>query len=240
VRPGLELSVIAPLYNEVEVVEALARRCLGALDLAGRAGELILVDDASQDGTWAALEALAAEDPRLRPHRLSANRGQLGATCAGLALARGGLVGVIDGDLQDPPERIPALVEALEAAGPEIEVAFAVKRRRDDPLWFRGGRLGYQLLQRLLAPELPAGAGAYCVMRAPLAARVAALAPAKANLAAVLAALGARGVAVPYDKEARYDGHSRVGPAGLVREALGSLALISAPGRWWLRRGGRS
>ena len=221
-----ELSVVAPLHDEDAVAAALARRCAAAARRTGRTWELILVDDGSTDRTASVLEAAGVP---LRLVRLPACRGQWGATREGLARARGRAVVVLDGDLQDPPELIPRLVEAWDGA-PEAAV-FAVKMCRRDPAWFRMGVLGYTAMQAVLGARIPRGAGSYSVLPGPVAARLARLDISDANLAAAVVALGVPTRTVPYARDARVQGSSRVGPAGLVREALGSLWLLSPPGR---------
>jgi hypothetical protein len=137
------------------------------------------------------------------------------------------VVVVLDGDLQDPPEQIGALVAAWETAG--TDVVFATKQHRDDPAWFLVGRAVYGLLQRLPGVRaVPPGVGAYCALSADLAARTSRIGLRTANLAAVLVALGASWTTVPYDKAARYDGTSRIGALGLVDEAWASLLLTGA------------
>jgi hypothetical protein len=219
------LSVVAPVYNEAAILPELARRCAAAAIAAAPDAEVLLVDDASTDATRKVAAALV---PPVRVLHLPANRGQLGATFAGLREARGDVIVVIDGDLQDPPEHIPALVATLRSR-PDLDVVFAAKTRRDDPAWFLVGRAAYGALLSLPgARAVPPGCGAYCAMRPALAARVAALAVPDGNLAPLLIALGARSAVVGYEKVARYDGRSRVGAWGLVREAIPSLALTGA------------
>jgi polyisoprenyl-phosphate glycosyltransferase len=224
--PGL--SVVAPVFNEAGCVRELADRCEAAAKATGLSFELVFADDASSDATPQLLAELAAAG-RVRHVRLEKNRGQFGATQAGLAAARGAIVVTLDGDLQDPPETIPALVAALQGAPGEDEVAFAMKLRRSDPLVVRLGSAGYHLWQRFFAwADVPSGAGAFTAMRSSMAARVAALPWQRSNIGAVLVALGARPLRVGYDKAARYDGRSRVGFKGLVREALASMTLTGA------------
>lgn len=231
---GPALSIVAPLHDEERVVDELIERILLAAESPAPplpAFELVLVDDASTDGTADRVRAWAARDPRVRLVALPRNAGQLGATKAGLAASRGRRVVVLDGDLQDPPELIPALLAAAEAAGPDA-VAFAVKSERDEPLWFLVGQALFHALQDTLGRgAVPGGAGSYCAIPGDLARRASRARIAHANLAALLGALGASGVPVPYAKQARYDGRSRVGLAGLAREAVGSLVLSGAAER---------
>ncbi len=225
--PLPELSIVAPVYNEAAVLETLFERICAAVEATGRSFEVILVDDCSTDGTAEVLGRLGAP---LRPCRLTTNYGQIGATLQGLTCARGGLVVVLDGDLQDPPEVIGSLVERM-AVG-DVELVFATKTRRDDPAWFLVGSGLFHLVQGLAAKRrLPPGAGSYAIMGRELAQRVSRVAVRDANLSALLVALGPTTATVPYEKAARYDGHSRVGAAGLAREALGSLALTGALAR---------
>jgi glycosyltransferase involved in cell wall biosynthesis len=221
--------MIAPVHNEARVLPELARRGLDAVRAVDPDGAVLLVDDASTDDTR------AVPLPKgVSLLSLPVNRGQLGATKVGLAKAPGEVIVVLDGDLQDPPETLPALVSALDAT-PGLDAVFAVKRSRQDAAWFVAARAVYGLLSRLPGTRaIPAGAGSYVAMRAPLARRVAATSIGSANLAAVVVALGARTATVEYDKAARVDGESRVGVAGLVREALGSL-LLTGTFSWLFR-----
>jgi polyisoprenyl-phosphate glycosyltransferase len=229
------LSIVAPVYNEARILPELVARCIGAAQQRSWPFELVLVDDASTDDTPARLADLA-RDSCVRPCRLAANVGQFRATQAGLRAARGQWVVVLDGDLQDPPEQIPLLVDALSAAAPSVVAVLAVKSHRDDPLAFMCGQFVFHRLQGVLSRAvMPRGAGSYCIMRQAVARRVAMAELRQANLAAVVAvvacALGGTLAAIPYDKGPRYDRSSRVGWRGLATEALGSLAVTGALSR---------
>jgi len=116
------LSVIAPCRNEAANVATLAERTLGALDRAAIAGELILVDDGSTDGTWVQIADQHERDPRVRGVHHAVNQGIEGAWRSGLDAARGELVCLIDADLQNRPEDIPQLYAAFARnEGPVIQ-----------------------------------------------------------------------------------------------------------------------
>jgi dolichol-phosphate mannosyltransferase len=234
------LAICAPMYREAAIVPEFVERTRRAGAATGLPFVVYVADDASPDGTLAALQAAVDAWPqgspgRLQPVPLARNAGQLGATLAALraALDAGAEhIVVLDGDLQDPPETIPALVAAA-CADPAVAAVFAVKASRRDALWMRLGVVGYRWILRGLGSSAPpAGAGAFCVLGPALAARLVALPPQQANLAPLVAALADGPLAtVPYDKAERYDGPSRVGVLGLAREAWGSWVLAGAAER---------
>jgi undecaprenyl-phosphate 4-deoxy-4-formamido-L-arabinose transferase len=123
------ISVIVTLYDEESTVEELYRRTTETLDGLGYPFELILVDDGSSDDTWAVVERLHDRDDRLRAVRFKRNFGQHPAMHAGLARARGEILVTMDGDLQNAPEDIPKLVEAVEAGS---DVASGRRAARHD------------------------------------------------------------------------------------------------------------
>src|SRR5438445_9265467 len=112
--PAPDVSLVVTLYNEVDWLEDLYSRTVATLDPGPRSYELILVDDGSADGTFAALERIHADDPRVRAVRFKRNFGQHPAMHAGLSRARGEVVVTMDGDLQNAPEDIPRLLAAIE------------------------------------------------------------------------------------------------------------------------------
>jgi undecaprenyl-phosphate 4-deoxy-4-formamido-L-arabinose transferase len=129
--PAPDVSIVVTVFNEAGSVEELYRRTLAALEPEPRTFELIFVDDGSTDGTFAMLERLHRGDPRVRAVRFKRNFGQHPAMHAGLSRARGDVVVTMDGDLQNAPEDIPRLVEAVEAGN---DVASGRRRARKDPL----------------------------------------------------------------------------------------------------------
>jgi len=130
--PRPDVSIVVPLYNEVENVEDLHRQLTEALERTGRAFELVLVDDGSTDGTRDRLLALEAADPRVRPVLLRRNFGQTAAFSAGFDRSRGDVVVTSDGDLQNDPADIPGLLARLEED--DLDMVCGWRRERKDPL----------------------------------------------------------------------------------------------------------
>jgi len=110
----MDLSIIVPLYNEEESVDALHREVTAAAERLGREYELILVDDGSRDGTLAKLRALCERDPRVKVIRFRRNYGQTAALQAGFDHARGSVVITLDGDLQNDPNDFGLLLRYID------------------------------------------------------------------------------------------------------------------------------
>ena len=122
----MDVSVVVTVLNEEGALDELQRRL--AASLAGRDWEAIFVDDGSTDGSFAKLRALHAADPRVRAVRFKRNFGQHPAMHAGLARARGARIVTMDGDLQNQPEDISRLLDALD----RVDVASGRRVARQD------------------------------------------------------------------------------------------------------------
>jgi dolichol-phosphate mannosyltransferase len=129
---GPQISVVVPLFQEAENVAPLVAELLPVLAAIDRPFEVLLVDDGSTDGTAARLAAVAARERDVRVITLRRHAGQSAALLAGFDAARGDVVVTLDGDLQNDPADIPALLAALGDA----DIACGVRRRRRDP-WRR-------------------------------------------------------------------------------------------------------
>jgi glycosyltransferase involved in cell wall biosynthesis len=107
------LSVCVPVYNEEENLPLLHEAIVAVLDANNIDGEIVLVDDGSKDGSWAAIAKLVAKDPRVRGLKFKNNCGETAASDAGLRAARGKYVMTMDADLQNDPKDIPKFLDAL-------------------------------------------------------------------------------------------------------------------------------
>jgi dolichol-phosphate mannosyltransferase len=123
-----EISVIVPLYNEVDNVAPLARQVLDALRNEPRPLELVLVDDASTDGTWEQIIAANKLDPRVRGLRHGRNAGQSAALWTGFRGSNSPIIMTLDGDLQNDPADLPKLLAGLA----EYDVVCGMRIARQD------------------------------------------------------------------------------------------------------------
>jgi len=142
----MELSVVIPVYNEEENVEPLFLEIKGILASLGKSYEIIAVDDGSKDGTFPVLSRLHRDESSLKVVRLKRNFGQTAALAAGLAHAEGDIVVLMDGDLQNDPADIPALLAKLDE-GNDL-VAGWRHNRRDS---FFNRRLPSMIANRLIS-----------------------------------------------------------------------------------------
>src|ERR687891_2336342 len=215
------ISVVVTLYDEEATVEELYRRTVKALETLGRQFELLFVDDGSSDGTWALVERLHDRDDRVRGVRFKRNFGQHPAMHAGLARARGEVIVTMDGDLQNAPEDIPKLVEAVEAGS---DVASGRRAARHDS-WGRTlpSRLINAMLRRFTKADISDfGCAFNAYARNALVPVLGVIGKQKFTKALVLGA-GANVVEVELEHRAR-QGRSRYSPLRLVRLALHVLA----------------
>jgi undecaprenyl-phosphate 4-deoxy-4-formamido-L-arabinose transferase len=218
---GPEISVVVTLYDEVATVEELHRRAVAALAPLDRPFELLFVDDGSTDGTFAAVERLHERDEHVRAVRLKRNFGQHPAMHAGIVRARGSIVVTMDGDLQNPPEDIPRLVEAVDAG---YDVASGRRVVREDT-WGRTlpSRLINGMLRRFTGVAIADfGCAFNAYRRTALEPVLGAIGRQKFTKALVLSA-GASVVEVDVGHAPRA-GSSRYSPLRLTRVALHVLA----------------
>ncbi len=130
----MNLSVVIPIKDERDNLKPLHDRLRAALDPAGLDYELIVVDDGSTDGSYLALQKLAAADPRLKVVQLRRNFGQTAALQAGIDHSAGDVLVTMDGDLQNDPADIPLLLRKLDEG---YDAVFGLRANRQDHLFIR-------------------------------------------------------------------------------------------------------
>jgi glycosyltransferase involved in cell wall biosynthesis len=146
---GLAVSVVVPVFNSAGALEELYERASATLDskLGSGSWELILVNDGSVDESWARIVELSREHPEVRGLDLTRNWGQHNALLAGVRFARNEVIVTLDDDLQNPPEEIPKLLDAL---GPEVDVVYGVPMASAHPTHRRIGGKTLRAILRVI------------------------------------------------------------------------------------------
>jgi dolichol-phosphate mannosyltransferase len=156
-------SIIAPVYNEEEILPAFYERVRAVMEGLAQPWELIMINDGSRDGSLAIMERLAESDPRVRVVNFARNFGHQVAVTAGIDHASGDAVVLIDTDLQDPPEVIVDLVAKWREG---YEVVYAVRTQREGESWFKltTAKLFYRMIYRITDVNIPVDTGDFRLM----------------------------------------------------------------------------
>lgn len=218
---GPEISVVLPVHRNRATLDELHRRLSRTLGDAALAYELVFVDDACPEGSGSVIAALADRDDRVRGVSLSRNVGQQRAAWLGLAAARGAWAVVMDADLQDPPEAIPALLAARKG----VDAVLAAWTGR-----YEGrGRLVTSRLFKVLREKLtgyPRDAGMFLALHRPLVAEILRVDVPHPFLPSLVGLSGRRFATVPVARAERpHGGSAYTGPALLLR-ALREIVFI--------------
>ncbi len=152
-EPKIDLSVVVPLYNEEENVDAAVEEILGVLDGMPQSAEVILVDDGSRDHTYRLASLWHERDDRVRVIQFRRNFGQTAAIMAGFRYARGNAVVLIDGDQQNDPRDLPRLMETMDEG---YDVVSGWRKDRKDKLIMRKipSRIANKLISRITGVHL--------------------------------------------------------------------------------------
>ena len=226
--PDSLISVVVPIYNEAENIESFiqeTRQALLALPAPG-GFELVICDDGSTDGSGDRLDRVAENHPdEVRVIHLARNFGHGAALSAGLEYARGRVVIVMDGDMQDDSA---AFVEFLTKWSAGYDVVYAIRTAREENalarllFWFF-----YRLLNWMANIDLPLDAGNFCLMDRTVVDFLRAMPERNLYLPGLRAWVGFRQIGVPVPRRARYDNRTRVGLRGLMALAMNAVFSFS-------------
>jgi len=219
------ISLVTPIFNEEPILPQLHQEITAAFDSLPEAWEVVYVDDGSRDGSLAWLLGLQRSDPRVIVVELSRNWGHQPALTAGMAVARGDAVILMDGDLQDPPKLIPEFVSAWKLGA---DVVIGQRRSRGDS----GVRklifpMFYRVFGLLADFPVPLNAGVFGLMDRRVVDTLLRLTETNRYLPGLRSWVGFQTKFVYYDRAARAIGNSKQSLASLLKYALDAIFSFS-------------
>jgi polyisoprenyl-phosphate glycosyltransferase len=223
------LSIVIPCFNEEACLGELHQRLSAAArSAAGADYALVLVNDGSSDGSWAAMQRLAGSDRNLVAINLSRNHGHQLAPTAGLDLCRGDTVLIIDADLQDPPELLGPMLEMMRES--DADVVYGVRRSRAGETPFKRATAHgfYRLLSRATEVDIPLDAGDFRLMSRRALDALLAMPEQARFIRGMVAWIGFRQVPFAYDRNRRFAGETKYPLRKMMRFALDALTGFSS------------
>jgi dolichol-phosphate mannosyltransferase len=220
------ISVVAPVYNEEALLPEFCRRTITMLESLGEPFELVLVNDGSRDRSPEIMRELHEADPRVKAISFSRNFGHQLAITAGTDYARGSAVAVIDSDLQDPPEVIPAMFAKWREG---YQLIYGVRSEREGETAFKlwTAALFYRLIQRITNINLPADTGDFRLMDRKVVDSLSSMREHHRFMRGLSVWVGFRQTGVEYKRDARKAGETKYPLRKMVRFALDAITSFS-------------
>lgn len=202
------ISVVVPIYNDSEVIHELIKRLGPVLESITANYEIILVDDGSRDDSWLQMLAVRQTNACIKAVRLSRNFGQQSAIAAGLSLTSKELIVLMDSDLQDRPEDIPVLIDALLADEKATMAIAQWEERKDSKFKLAVSRLFQRVSNSITEIHTMPRLGIFRVMKKSVVDELRNFPEKTATTVSLLYYIGSRYVAVPLKRDARFAGKS--------------------------------
>jgi dolichol-phosphate mannosyltransferase len=202
------ISIISPIYNEAENLRELCRRIIKALEATQEDFEIILVENGSYDDSLKIIKSLRNDDPRIKFLSLSRNFGHQGAILAGLAYASGDAVISLDGDLQQPPELLPKMIQLWQEGN---DVVYTIKKNQINHLNFRLSmtKLFYTFISRISDLKLSYGQSDFRLIDRKIVDILSQLDEKNKFLRGLVDWVGFRQIGVEYEPAPRQSGESK-------------------------------
>jgi dolichol-phosphate mannosyltransferase len=223
------LSIVVPCFNEEACLAELHLRLGAAARVAvGEDFELVLVNDGSRDATWQMMQRMAADDPHVLAVNLSRNHGHQLALTAGLDLCRGETILIIDADLQDPPELLAPMLQAMREQ--KADVVYGVRKSRAGETAFKRATAHgfYRLLSRATEVDIPLDAGDFRLMSRRALDALLAMPEQARFIRGMVAWIGFRQIPFAYDRQERFAGETKYPFKKMMRFAFDALTGFSS------------
>lgn len=202
------ISIIAPVYNEEEVLSELHRRVAEVMDQQPDSWELLLVNDGSRDRSAEVIAQLHEKDSRVKGISFSRNFGFQVAVTAGLDHAQGEAIILTDADLQDPPEVYPEMIAKWREGN---DVVYGVRQSREGETWFKlfTAKLFYRLIYRITNINIPLDTGDFRLMDRRVVDAIRRMPERNRFLRGMVPWVGYKQTGVTFQRQARYAGEAK-------------------------------
>jgi dolichol-phosphate mannosyltransferase len=202
------ISVVAPVYNEEEVLPELYRRVRNVMEELGEPWELVLVNDGSRDRSAEIIAKLHKKDSRVTGVSFSRNFGFQIAVTAGLDHAQGDAIILTDADLQDPPEVYPRMIAKWKEG---YDVVYGTRSSREGETWFKRvtAKLFYRLIYRITSVDIPLDTGDFRLIDRRVVEAIRHMPERNRFLRGMVPWVGYRQTGIVYQREARFAGESK-------------------------------
>ncbi|MBT3320652.1 MAG: glycosyltransferase family 2 protein [Anaerolineae bacterium] len=219
-------SIIAPIYNEIEIIDEFCKRIKMVMDTTSEAWELILVNDGSTDGSTERIRELASSSEQIRAVIFARNFGHQIAVTAGLDYARGESVTIIDADLQDPPEVVLDLIEKWKEG---YQVVYAVRSEREGESWFKKftASLFYRIIYKITDVEIPLDTGDFRLLDRKVVDVMNSMREKHRFLRGMSSWIGYKQIGVEYKRAARFAGETKYPFKKMLKLALNAITGFS-------------
>ncbi len=221
-----KLAIVAPCYNEEAGLPEFIRRVKAVCAQLGCTYEIVLVNDGSRDRTLPVALDLVSKDPLIKAVNLLRNFGHQAAVTAGLDVADGDAVVLIDSDLQDPPEIILEMVAEWKKGA---DVAYGQRRTREGETAFKlfTAKLFYRILRGLTKSEIPADTGDFRLMDRRVVEVLRSMRERHRFIRGMVSWVGGKQVAVQYDRKARFAGETKYPFKKMLAFAVDAITSFS-------------
>jgi polyisoprenyl-phosphate glycosyltransferase len=221
------LSVVAPCFNEEHVLPEFIRRVQSVCEQLGCTYEIVLVDDGSKDRSWDIIASTSSKDSRILGVSLRRNYGHQMALSAGISAATGSLILLIDSDLQDPPEHLPAMIELMKAT--DADVVYGQRSRRPGETLFKrlSASAFYRFIDWLSDIRIPKDTGDFRLITRNVADILSQMPEQHRFIRGMVAWIGGRQVPYVYDRMERYAGVTKYPLRRMIRFATDAITSFS-------------
>jgi dolichol-phosphate mannosyltransferase len=221
------ISLVVPVFNEQEVLYELYNRIRNVLNSINLSFEIIFVNDGSTDKSMDIMLDLYNKDKNVKIIQFSRNFGHQIAIAAGIDYARGDVVITMDADLQHPPELIPQLIKKWQEG---YDIVYTYRQRTRDAGFLKNvtSRLFYAIVNRLAEIHIPHGAADFRLLNRNVVEAIRALGERALFLRGLIGWVGFRQVAIPFEAQARYGGHSKYSFMRMLRFAVDGITSFSS------------